>query len=212
MEDKARIIELIQKCLALSKSSNEHEAALALSKAQELLAKYNLDMAQVEVDGKPADETVVDCEEVDQRWQATLVWAIAQGNFCHTVFDPRRNRIHIFGRSANVAAVRVMWQWVLPQVINLMGRQPRIGRKSYVLGLIATIKERLAAPKTTPQSMALVTRLAQEAKELSWALFPTQRKAQRSQLDPFAFDRGKRDGNNIRFSGVPQVEGRLLLR
>ena len=37
-----RIIELIKKCLALSSSSNEHEAEFAMSKAQELIEKYNL--------------------------------------------------------------------------------------------------------------------------------------------------------------------------
>ena len=35
-EDKEKVIDLIQKCLRLSESSNEYEAEAALGKAQEL--------------------------------------------------------------------------------------------------------------------------------------------------------------------------------
>jgi hypothetical protein len=43
------IIEKIQKLLSLASSDNQNEAELASKKAQELLIKYNLSMAQVEI-------------------------------------------------------------------------------------------------------------------------------------------------------------------
>ena len=42
-----KLIEKIQKLLALAQSSNEHEARLAAEKANELLIRYNLSMSQV---------------------------------------------------------------------------------------------------------------------------------------------------------------------
>lgn len=42
MSDTNKIIDRIRKCLALSKSANEHEAAAALRQAQKLMAAYNL--------------------------------------------------------------------------------------------------------------------------------------------------------------------------
>ncbi|MCE6577430.1 DUF2786 domain-containing protein, partial [Acinetobacter baumannii] len=39
MEDMQTIIDKISKCLALSKSANEHEAAVALKQAQTLMQK-----------------------------------------------------------------------------------------------------------------------------------------------------------------------------
>lgn len=42
MTDKDKILEKIKKILALSSSSNEAEAALALEKAQNLMARYDL--------------------------------------------------------------------------------------------------------------------------------------------------------------------------
>lgn len=45
--NRTEVIEKIKKCLALSQSSNEHEAVLALKQAQALMKKYNLDHAEL---------------------------------------------------------------------------------------------------------------------------------------------------------------------
>lgn len=42
-----KIVERIKKLLALSESSNEHEAQLAMLKAQELLVKHKLTIKEV---------------------------------------------------------------------------------------------------------------------------------------------------------------------
>ena len=42
-----KLIEKIQKLLALSGSSNENEAKAAMTKAQELMLKHNIDMRSV---------------------------------------------------------------------------------------------------------------------------------------------------------------------
>jgi len=55
--DSDSIIRKVQSLLALAgNNANEQEAALAMEKAQELLAKYNLDMAEIgQRESKPAD-------------------------------------------------------------------------------------------------------------------------------------------------------------
>lgn len=44
-----QVLDKIKKCLALSKSSNEHEAGQAMKHAQVLMKKYNINIASVEV-------------------------------------------------------------------------------------------------------------------------------------------------------------------
>ena len=44
---KSEIIAKIKKCLALSKSSNEHEAAAAMRQAMALMAKHNIEDAEI---------------------------------------------------------------------------------------------------------------------------------------------------------------------
>lgn len=49
VKPSADVVRKIQALLNLGKrASNENEAALAMSRAQEMLAKYNLDMAIIE--------------------------------------------------------------------------------------------------------------------------------------------------------------------
>jgi len=50
---RLKIIDKIQKLLALSTSSNEHEAALALSRAHDLMSAHNLRLSQVEIQENP---------------------------------------------------------------------------------------------------------------------------------------------------------------
>jgi len=45
--DKKQILEKIKKCLALSKSANEHEAAAALTKARELMDAHGVSDAEI---------------------------------------------------------------------------------------------------------------------------------------------------------------------
>lgn len=47
--DRDRIIDKIRKCLALSQSDNQHEAASAMRQAQKLMKKYSIDAATVDL-------------------------------------------------------------------------------------------------------------------------------------------------------------------
>lgn len=48
-QDKKRIIDKIIRCLALSKSSNEHEAATALRQAHSMMAQHNISMNDIKL-------------------------------------------------------------------------------------------------------------------------------------------------------------------
>jgi hypothetical protein len=56
-----KIIEKLQKLLALAASDNEHEAGLAMSKAEALMREHNLSVADVALNGSGA---YVQSEEV----------------------------------------------------------------------------------------------------------------------------------------------------
>lgn len=76
MEDKkAQIIEKVKKLLRLAKSSNEHEAALAAARAQELLAKYNLDESDFSEQELPKEAGMAHTETVKK--PATWVFLLA---------------------------------------------------------------------------------------------------------------------------------------
>lgn len=139
------IIRKIQHLLNLSsKASNEHEAALAMSKAQELLAKYNLDMAVVEATavegGTVAQKEKREQTKIDRsamyKWQRDLCRAIAESNFCwywtvegledHERVSNGRSYRHkvkrhvVLGKESNVLAVTYMYGWLADTIESIL--------------------------------------------------------------------------------------------
>jgi hypothetical protein len=133
--EQDNVIRKIQKLLALGQSPNEAEAALAMARAQELLAKHNLEFAVVTATAV-AGGTVAPAEEkrekakvsrsAQYRWQRDMWAAIAEANFCWhwitDVFEGKRGvgrmskvpvkRHMILGRESNVIAVRLMGEYL----------------------------------------------------------------------------------------------------
>ena len=81
--DKAKLIEKINKLLALSNSPNEDEAKLAATKAQELIAKYNIDMETSEATKDSINYRLVDVA-IDDTWKFSLSKIIADNFRCET--------------------------------------------------------------------------------------------------------------------------------
>lgn len=98
-----KIIDKIEKLIALSNSDNENEAKAAMLKAQELMAKYEIEMSQINPD-KAKERPVVSYTSPSFRddWVVDLGSLIA-GNFrCRAVISSRRGsggafRLKFFG-------------------------------------------------------------------------------------------------------------------
>ncbi|HLG74994.1 MAG TPA: DUF2786 domain-containing protein, partial [Ktedonobacteraceae bacterium] len=117
-EHTQSIIARIQKLLALSQSSNEHEAAAALAKAQGLLAEYNVSMAQVQA------QTGVKSTYVQRHvtlsgqdwWRRDLITALSRFNFCDVVYWTGSARVALVGEAENIEAVLLMYRFVEEQL------------------------------------------------------------------------------------------------
>lgn len=113
------LLDKVRKLLALSTSSNEHEAALAAAKAQELVLKYNLDLSMLgkgRVDEK--EETVLHdyqtLEEVlDSRteWTARLAFAVAKGNLCDLVITGYNSGFCWIGKKSNIEIAQYIYSF-----------------------------------------------------------------------------------------------------
>lgn len=77
-EENQKIIQKIKRCLALSKSSNENEAATALRQAHAMMAKYNLcveDIKATDIKESPSKTTATKAPNV---YMAALAQMIAR--------------------------------------------------------------------------------------------------------------------------------------
>ena len=104
MKENNKIIEKIQKLLALSGSCNTHEAENALKKAQELMAAHNIEMQTVD---NYDSEYINEKSETYKRAspEAKYVNSILTGYFFVRLITSRRsegNYINIVGEKHNV--------------------------------------------------------------------------------------------------------------
>jgi len=78
------VVDKIQKLLALSKSSNQHEAELALTRAKELAFKHELDLAQIQSEKQVEKPTIVKSEQLpvtERKLAQDYISAILQSHF-----------------------------------------------------------------------------------------------------------------------------------
>lgn len=89
------ILEKIRKCLALSASSNENEAAVAAAKAADLLHKYSLSMSDIietdKLDQPEITEAVArfgaEDDSMKHQWIVVLANAVAKTCFCKPLYS-----------------------------------------------------------------------------------------------------------------------------
>lgn len=126
------ILIRIQRLLTLASNpgASVNESAAAFAAAQKLLARYNLDLAQVEITTgvKQASENIVNSTEPlysGQRvilWKSTLAIGLCNLNACQmyiaTTFVDGEKEIsyQVVGRSSDVALVRYFFNSIVSQI------------------------------------------------------------------------------------------------
>lgn len=114
------IVIKIKKLMALSKSSNEHEAALAASKAQELLLRYNVEMSTVDNVNLNSEDTrlVSEFHELFPlnviQWKRDLAFAVAKANLCIGVFSG--NGMYFLGKKVNIDISRYLFDTIVSDI------------------------------------------------------------------------------------------------
>lgn len=159
----ANIVDKIKNLLDLSRNNNSpEEAALAATRAQELMFKYQIqesDIVSTDEERKP--EALVE-EGIDSKdkkrnvWKSCLAYAVAKG-FGATMYHTDRNgtaHFQIFGLESSVQTVKYMYAYLLNEIERLceenwkahgkeQRQSPRTWRNNFRLGAVNTIRERL---------------------------------------------------------------------
>ncbi len=74
----------IKKCLALAKSANENEAAIALRQAQALMREFQIDPDLLDIVEASCESKAT---KVPQAWESSLVMTIARAMQCKPIFS-----------------------------------------------------------------------------------------------------------------------------
>ncbi len=190
-QDIDRVVERIKKLLALTTSQNPNEAALAASKAQELLFRHNLSMAMVEAATEGGNPAYV-ADRFDSggwmHWRRRLLAAVARNNFCRGVSYQGTREVGIVGEPHNVTVVKHLYAFLVRDILRLADllvksertldeEESRAWKRSFYLGAVRTIAQRLVEQRQRDiaadgQAAALVVRKDQELDEAYKEYFP----------------------------------------
>ena len=223
------IIERIKKLLELAKSPcNEHEAALAAARAQELLDQYNLSVGDVELGAAESAETHFLCPKNPPRYLTLLVKAVEQLFDCESVatredlFGP--HCIALCGVPQNVEAAALTLHYLQDSIkVLARGRQDLLTvkrknsrrmnlkrRLSYYYGAAVKVYSAIGEAKeqakanTDAQRQAIILVSTAVAKRHMAEKYPhtKMRKLPKPSLDERSYLLGRMDGARIQPHGV----------
>lgn len=89
MADRDRIIEKVKKCLRLSASTNQHEAAAALRQARALMNEYGLTEAEILAAGASEARGRSRSSKNPPQWEVSLASVISDAFGCEMIFVSR---------------------------------------------------------------------------------------------------------------------------
>jgi len=231
MESQSKVLDLIRKLMALTESPNEHEAARAAEKVQELLFKYKLTMAEVEAHKKDTTGPRIIEIEADTlskknwgRWKPQLAWAVARYNFATGFHNPYRGKFIFIGQETEATVAKELYEWLVIQiedaarraVLNYRGysRIPTY-RRSFFTGVVATVRSRLhdqwrSLQGQSEQSTALVVHSKAMLDQYKAQQYPNLVKGKRTNMANGSFEGyvdGVRAGRNMEITVRKKVRG-----
>lgn len=211
-----KIIEKIQKLLALSESSNIHEAELAMLKAQELLVKHKLSLKEVKefkIEDSAIQEKRTNVTFTKAKWKANLASLIADNFGCYLYFKTRgTNTITFLGREEDVTVCNIILEYALDCIDSAVkklkyqfireGSSTKGLENDYALGFIKGIKQKFEEQKKANQEWGLVLVKDKEVTE-AYNRIKFNRKVNTNinyQGHIEAYEKGVKDGNRFSIS------------
>jgi hypothetical protein len=170
-DERARVVERIAKLLALAESPNEHEAQAAMSAAQRLMLKYNIDAIS---NGESQSYTYRHLGEPTGRvMESARILAALLGTyfFVEVIWVPvwrplegkRGTVLEVCGSLENVELAEYTHAFLSHTAERLWREQKRrrgirndSGRQSFLAGVMAGFRDKLAHERQKPENRALV--------------------------------------------------------
>lgn len=141
------ILEKINKLLALANSPNENEAAIAAEKAAELLAQYNLTLADIGSDEKEEiTEGIVETTSRYITWKMLVLAGIATANGCEAMRSTYSGKMRLVGTITNITVSQYLYDYLIKTVERLAKRHKGKGRaflNAFRVGCATRLRQRL---------------------------------------------------------------------
>lgn len=171
-ENKEKILNKIQKLLALANSPNIHESSLAATKAKELMDKYQIE--EIELDGELIEEVSAEESDIETTgrltdWKCNLLYVLTKYNHCR--FLIRKTKVGVgnvrtkyqktfilVGTKTDKQLVSYLYKFCVRQIDYLQkihaSKQGRVFANNFRLGCVDAIEEAFKKEKEEFESWA----------------------------------------------------------
>jgi hypothetical protein len=212
------LVEKVRKLLALSESPNEHEAALAAEKAQDLMLRHGIDMAQIAI-SQGAGTIGVDDARVEGRidpWRRQLAASIAKsmgGRVVFTRYYAIPSVMSFFGPAGGAQSIAALYRHLEARLVTISAIATanrrersvhgRTYRTSFLLGAVDRLDwwlSRHRAQVTTDASsraLVIIASALDRAVEERFGRLRTDRDVDPSSLHWDAYTRGEKAGATV---------------
>lgn len=209
-----KIMEKIKNLLDLANNNpNENEAMAAALKAQQLMAKYDVDMQQIKTEDSEEIFHAV-CKNTAKhemkKWKFGLAGVIAK-NFCCEYYVSNGTAVVFYGyrKDAEIAAEVFKFLYEAGNKFAVRyyncckkeGKNTRGAMNQYLLGFIAGIKEEL--DKQCTALMIVVPKEVKDSFKEMTAGWKSKKTYVKTNNDKQAYDQGKIDGKET--AGIKKI-------
>lgn len=139
-DNRDAVMKKIEKLLRLSKSTNQHEAELALAKANELMAEYQIESADVEL-AKAKEEAPLEDEyytvkdlKMKYRWIVDLAGACAKlyDGDAINILNLHETRIQFVGPKGNIQLMKVTFEYLYESWKSIVENDLRTAKTKFL--------------------------------------------------------------------------------
>ena len=147
MENREKLLERVKNLLAMAKhsASNEHEAATALRRAESLMRKHSIEIAELEAKTLSHDDLI--CAETNESRNCTWVWVLAWAASDLTSTLPGKNSgyLSFYGTKEDTQVAKLMFDYLIAVTERLAQKfdGTRKERNSFKLGIVFAIQQKV---------------------------------------------------------------------
>lgn len=162
-----KLIERLQKILAMTESPNENEAANAAAMAAEIMHAHNLTYSDLRECSEGGGKNVTAFfmqPELMEDWRTALASKIAKFSGCdYLAWNKRKNMQHVLvGEPAAIAGAVVMYEYLRDACHNCYSRMPmrdqiKLSFRSYASGFTTRVIQRIEEKMSTETMLAGAT-------------------------------------------------------
>lgn len=158
--DKQRLIDLLKKLFAMGSSDNQHEAEVALAKANQIMQEHQIGMTDIDLSG---DDAVVTCDLSTNESKQNVFWIMCLAEASALLYGGRSSRfkdcfggitLTFYGTGNDIEAAKMTFQYLLNSwksivSIDIRGIKNKRGYKNshgrgYALSILKRVKTLVA--------------------------------------------------------------------